>query len=122
MRHDPLYMLWNVGCSSPEVAVAQQKRLTREIDVDTTIVDEIRPVAENDEAIRQSHRLGDYFESVRVFSGDAPESFRVLFQRRRDAGRFWKDFMARLLQTIRTSAAPATTRLESAGDEKPDLS
>ncbi len=123
MRHDPLFLLWSVHCPSPEISSRLKQRLPLELQLDTSIVDEVRPAAENGEVHRQSHRLGDYFESIRVMPGTVADGgcFRVLFHRRANAGRFWKDVMARVLQKIRTEAAPAKTTLEFAGDEEPKV-
>ncbi len=100
-----------------------QHMLSHEITPNTTIVDDVRYPCRSAEPIREPHRLGDYFESVRVLPGAHPEpaSFRVLFHRRVGAGRFWKDIMVRLLQRIRSEAAPATTTLEYRGDQDPKV-
>ncbi len=55
---------------------------------------------EHEESI--SHRLGDFFAAIRLLP-DAeadPASFRIAFQRRLNAGRFWKDLMVNLLQEL----------------------
>jgi hypothetical protein len=124
MRHDPLFLLWVVNCATPEDARRLQQRLHAEISPDTPFVDEVRACPDGFEArSRELHRLGDYFESVRVLlaTGQAPSTFGLLFQRRPDAGRFWKDFMARLLQGIRNEAVGVTTTLSYRGDEEPQL-
>jgi hypothetical protein len=121
MRHDPLFLLWVVNCPTPEDSRRLQQRLRTEISPDTILVDEVSAYPDGFEArSREPHRLGDYFESVRVLpaAGQAPATFGLLFQRRPNAGRFWKDFMARLLQSIRNEAE-ATTTLSYRGDEEP---
>src|SRR5438128_1439352 len=99
MRHDPLFVLWTVHCATPEDSRKVQQWLQREISAETTLVDEVRSRPDGVEVCRQeSYRLGDYFESVRVVPSPCqhPSHFGLLFQRRPDAGRFWKDFMVKL--------------------------
>jgi hypothetical protein len=124
MRHDPLFLLWVVNCPSPEDSCRLQHWLQTAVSADTTFVDEVRAWPDGFEVhAREPHRLGDYFESVRVVpvAGAVPSSFGLLFHRRPDAGRFWKDFMARLLQSLRNAAAETTTTLAYRGDEEPGL-
>jgi hypothetical protein len=122
MRSDPLFLLWVVNCPSPEEAHSLQQWLPTAISADTTFVDEVRACPDGVEtATFQSHHLGDYFESVRVVPGarEAPSTFGLLFQRRASAGRFWKDFMTRLLQSVRSAATGTTTTLAYRGDKEP---
>jgi hypothetical protein len=122
MRHDPLFLLWGIHCPSPEESLRLQKWLAAEITPEATFVDEVRAFPEGTEALRhEPHRLGDYFESVQVWpSAEAGAmAFRLLFRRRPDAGRYWKDLVARVLQQVRDKAAQTTTTLEYRGDEEP---
>jgi hypothetical protein len=121
MRHDPLFLLWVVNCPTPEDSRRLQQSLQTALSPDMTLVDEVRACPDGFEVrSREPHRLGDYFESVRVLptTPQTPAAFGLLFQRRPDAGRFWKDFMARLLEGIRNEAE-ATTTLSYRGDEEP---
>jgi hypothetical protein len=123
MRHDPLYSVWIVNCPSPEESRRLQDQLTRELHPDTTFVNEVRTFPGGVEMCqREPHRLGDYFESVRVLpaTGQQPASFRLLFRRRPNAGRFWKDLMAMVLHKVRSETPPTTTTLEYRGDEDPE--
>jgi hypothetical protein len=122
MRHDPLYMLWAVHCPSPEVSRELRQALPEQINADATFLDEVRAHPEGQEVCSvQPHRLGDYFASVRILPGrpESTSSFRILFERRPDAGRYWKDLMARILQQVRAAAPETTTTLEYRGDEEP---
>src|SRR5947209_3032939 len=122
MRHDPRYLFWIVRSPSAEEAHQLQELLAHELSAETTFVDELRAFPDGVETVsRQPHRLGDYFERVRV----VPEvgqrgSFGILFHRRPNPGRFWKDLMALVLQKIRREAPSVTTALEYQGDEEPD--
>jgi hypothetical protein len=124
MRQDPLFLLWAVNCPSPEDSCRLQRWLQTAASDDATFVDEVRAWPDGLEAhSREPHRLGDYFESVRVLpeAGGSTSSFGLLFHRRPNAGRFWKDFMARLLQGLRNAAPETTTTLTYRGDEEPRL-
>jgi hypothetical protein len=123
MRHDPLFTVWLVSCPSPEDCRRLQQWLAGEVAPDRVVVDEVRAAPGGAETVRREpHRLGDYFESVRVLPSveGTPTTFRLLFQRRPAAPRFWKDFMVRLLQKVREEAAQTTTTLEYRGDEAPE--
>jgi len=124
MRHDPLFLLWVINCPSSEDCRRLQHWLPGAIAPEATFEDEIRASPAGIETVRrESHRLGDYFESVEVLpsGGSEPTSFRLLFRRRPSAGRFWKDLVVRVLQKVRLEAAHATTTLEYRGDEEPEI-
>jgi hypothetical protein len=117
MRHDPLFTLWAIECRTPEACRHLTGRLAGEVGQEATLTDEIRSSPGGVETVRrETHRLGDYFVAVRVLPSEAPASFRLLFHRRPDAGRFWRDYMVRILQGLR---AEATATLEYRGDEEP---
>jgi hypothetical protein len=123
MRHDPLFLSWSVRCESPEVASRLQQWLRGQIAPDAVFEDIVRPAADGVAAASaQRHQLGDYFEAVHLLPGrpDMPSSFRVLFHRRPDAGRYWKDVMVRVLQAIRQAAEGTVTILDFQGDEQPE--
>jgi len=122
MRHDPLFMSWVVRCASPEDARQLQQWLRSQIAPDAIFEDAVRPSRGGQTASAvEHHRLGDYFAEVRQLPGapSDPASFRVLFHRRPDAGRYWKDLMLRVLQAIRQAADSTTTTLEFRCDEEP---
>ena len=124
MRHDPLFLLWTVHCPSEEDCRRLLQWLPDEITSEAVFVDEVRAFPEGIEnRRRESHRLGDYFESVQVFpfAEGTPMSFRLLFCRRPTAHRFWKDLMVRILQRVRDEAAQTTTTLEYQGDATPEF-
>ena len=122
MRHDPLFHLWAITCPTPQDCRRLQQWLASELDPDSSILTEVRASPDGIESLRQEvHRLGDYFESVELLPSaeQEPTSLRLLFRRRPTAGRFWKDFMVRILQKVRVEAGDATTTLEYRGDEEP---
>jgi hypothetical protein len=121
MRHDPVFTSWLVRCASREDAGKLQQWLRDGLAADCVCEDVVRS-GTGDQATSavERHRLGDYFADVRPLPGppDDPTSFRVLFHRRPDAGRYWKDLMLRVLQVLRRAADNATTTLEYWGDEE----
>jgi hypothetical protein len=123
MRHDPLFLLWTINCPSLEDCRRLQRWLSDEITAETVFVNEVRAFPGGVETrCREPHRLGDYFERVQLFPATerTPTSFRLLFRRRPDAPRFWKDLMVRILHKVRDQVAQTTTTLEYRGDEEPE--
>jgi hypothetical protein len=121
MRHDPICTSWLIRCSGEAEAQRLQCWLLHRLDPDT-LFESVRRAWPNELEAKQveAHRLGDYFASVRLQPG-LPESsatFRLLFQRRADAGRFWKDLMVQILRSLRETSAEATTTLDYKGDEE----
>jgi len=123
MRHDPLFTSWLVKCSSAEESQRLQQLLRAAIHADAAYVDIVRPSPKGTESSATiAHRLGDYFSDICLLPGGPAGSltFRIVYSRRADAGRFWKDLMVRTVQEIRKSSPGATTTLEYWGDEEPE--
>jgi hypothetical protein len=123
MRHDPLYTSWIISCGSEEEVRQVQRALRDIVKPDATLFDVVRAFPAGTEARSiEPHRLGDYFASVRLLPGPpgASSAFRMLFHRRPDAGRYWKDFMVKMLDAARRAAPNVTTTLEYRGDELPE--
>ncbi len=122
MRYDPTFLCWLVRCSSPEKAYRLQDWLAPRITLDTVLANVIRSYPEGVEAERvEHHRLGDYFQEIRILPGspEVPSVFRVVFHRRPDAGRFWKDLMVRIVVSLQKQPWQATTELEYKGEQDP---
>jgi hypothetical protein len=122
MRQTPTYITWKLTCHSPEEAQALQHWLSSRIDLDRVMSDTVHVNPDGVEQVQTvDHRLGDYFEAIRILpdSQANPASFRLVFQRRPEAGRFWKDLMVNILQEIETSALPALIELDSKGEMEP---
>jgi hypothetical protein len=49
--------------------------------------------------------------------GEDPRSLRLVFHRRPDAGRFWKDLMVRMVRLVEQSFPSAAVVLAHQGDE-----
>jgi hypothetical protein len=122
MRQDPLYTAWLVRCEPQEDTRILRPLLPARIDPDYTITDPVHTFPEGIESVSgKTYRLGDYFTDVRLVPGLGadPSAFRIVFQRLPDAGRYWKDLMARILQGIRSACPAATVTLEYRGDQDP---
>lgn len=113
MRHDPLFLVWSVNCPSLGECTRLQRWLPDEITQEAVFVDVVS-------GVQDAHRLGDYFEYVKVLPPGEPSlAFRLLFRRRPTAQRLWKDLMAWVLHKVRDQAPDVTTRLEYRGDDEP---
>jgi hypothetical protein len=116
MRRDPVFMAVDVSCASAAEARALQDRVRRETAPDAAVWDEI---VSSEGRSRVPHRIGDYFEEVMIQPGPGENSFRLIFHRRRDAGRFWKDVMVYLVRAIEKSEPPASVAFAYRCDEYP---
>lgn len=122
MRQPPTYTVWNVTCHTPHEAQALQQWLSSRIDLDRVWTDTVRVAADGVEQARPvHHRLGDYFTAIRVLPDPQANraSFRLVFHKRREAGRFWKDLMVNILQEIEAGFPQAPIELESKGETEP---
>ena|SRR5437868_15505938 len=103
MRPTPISTSWKITCRSLADAQALQQWLSGRIDLDRVLTDTTR-VASNgvEKAQTVPHRLGDYFAAIRMLPDPeaSPAGFRLVFQRRPDAGRFSKDLMVNILQEL----------------------
>jgi hypothetical protein len=92
------YTAWKITCDSPVEAQALQQWLSSRIDLDRVLTDTVRVAQGGVEQVQTvPHRLGDYFAAIRMLpdSQANPASFRLVFHRRPEAGRFWSERPAR---------------------------
>jgi hypothetical protein len=122
MRQPPTYTVWKITCDSSVEAQALQQWLSSRINLDRVLTDTVRVFPNGVEQVQtKRHRLGDYFAGIRVqpdCQAD-PASFRLVFHRRPEAERFWKDLMVNILQEIETSPQKASIGLDSKGEMEP---
>jgi hypothetical protein len=122
MPQPPTYTSWKITCPSSGEVQALQQWLASRIDLERVWTDTARATPDGVERVQNvPHRLGDYFAAIRLLP-DAqadPASFRLVFQRRPDAGRFWKDLMVNILQEIETGPQPASIALDAKGEVEP---
>jgi hypothetical protein len=124
MHQSPTYTTWKITCHSPEEAVALQHWLSSHIDLDRVMTDTIHATPNGVEQVQTvRHRLGDYFADIRMLpeSQATSATFRLVFQRRPDAGRFWKDLMVNVIQEIDGSPHEAMVDLDSKGETQPAI-
>jgi hypothetical protein len=118
MHEPPASTTWNINCGSGEEAQALQRWLSGRIDLDRVFTDTVRVIPDGMEQIRTvQYRLGDYFVEIRVLplAQANPTSFRLVFNTRADAGRFWKDLMVNILQEIGSTPHKASVSLDANG-------
>jgi hypothetical protein len=119
MRQPPTCTSWKISCHSPEEAQALQQWLASRIDLDRALTDTVRTTPNGVEQVQAvQHRLGDYFAAIRILpdSQASPASFRLVFHRRPEAGRFWKDLMVNVLREIETTTQKTAIELVSKGE------
>src|ERR1700730_2876189 len=119
MNQPPTYSSWKITCHSSEEAQALQQWLSSRIKLDRVLTDSVRVIPNGVEQVQTvPHRLGDYFTAIRILpdSQANPASFRLVFQRRPEAGRFWKDLMVNILQEIETTPQKASIDMDSKGE------
>lgn len=122
MRQPPTYTTWKITCSSAEEAQALQQWLSSRIDLERVWTDTLRAAPNGVEQVQTvPHRLGDYFAAIRTLQDTQEDraSFRLVFHRQPEAGRFWKDLMVNILQEIETSPQKASVVLDSKGETEP---
>ncbi len=99
MQNGPLVIAWDIACPTSAKARSVRELLDREANLDAV---QLVSVTGGGATQEQAHRLGDYFHDIRVEprSLEEPNVLRVLFRRLPHAGRYWRDLMVRVLQSI----------------------
>jgi len=115
MPQSPTYTAWKITCRSSDEAQALQQWLSSRIDLERVLTDTVRVIPNGVEQVQSvRHRLGDYFAAIRILPDSRANtaSFRLVFHRCREAGRFWKDLMVNILQEIETTSEKASITKE----------
>jgi hypothetical protein len=119
MHHLPTYTTWKITCRSADEVQPLREWLASRIELEREFTDKVRTIPNGVEMVQSVlHRLGDYFADICILP-DAqadPTSFRLVFYRRPDARRFWKDLMVNVLQEIETTAPTVSIKMDSKGD------
>jgi hypothetical protein len=124
MRQPQTYTSWKINCHLPAEGQTLQQWLSGRIDLDRVVTDTVRAFPNGVEQVQSvRHRLGDYFAAIRMLpdSQAAPATFRLVFQRRPDAGRFWKDLMVKILLELEATPQGPSIELDSKGEREPAL-
>ena len=125
MRQPPTYTTWKITCRTPADANSLRRWLSSRTDLDRVMVDEVVTTPNGvEQAQTVRHRLGDYFADIRIPHGAASDSrsIRLVFQKRHEAGRFWKDLMVNVLREIEATPEKAAIELEWKGETEPAAS
>jgi len=121
MHQPPAYTSWKITCHSPDDSRTLQQWLSSRIDLDRIVTDKVRTAPNGVEQVQTvRHRLGDYFADISMLpdSQTTAASFRLVFHKRPDAGRFWKDLMVNILQEIEATPQRASIDVESKANRK----
>ena len=119
MRHDPLFVVCDVHWSSIEEGARIQELVCQATRLDAVMsVTVITSGAVSEVA----HRVGDYFEEIRIFPEweGKPCTLRLVFHRRPDAGRFWKDLLVRILRSIEEPGRDVSVTMVYKGNVYPE--
>ncbi len=122
MRPSPAFITWKITCPSREGAQALKHWLSSRIDLGRVVTDTIRFGAGGNEKTQLvQNRLSEFFSDIRVLTDEKakPEVFRLVFQRRPDAGRFWKDVMVNIVHDVAAMPETKSIIVESKGDRQP---
>jgi hypothetical protein len=93
---------WKVTCRSAQDARELQDWVSNRVKLDRVLTDTIRTTSNGVEQTEDvHHRLGDYFADIRVLSDADVLAFRLAFERKPDAARYWKDLMVSIIQEIK---------------------
>lgn len=118
MRETPICTSWKITCGSAKDALALQEWLSSRIAPDRIMTDMVRTMPNGVEQVQTvGHRLGDYFAEIRLVAEGAA-SCRLVFQRKPEAERFWKDLMVNILQEIESAPQKSSIAIESKGDSR----
>jgi hypothetical protein len=119
MRHDPAFMAFDVRCPSPDEAARVEEAVRRLGKRDAV---HTHTVTGGGKTAEVAHRIGDFFEDilVRPRLGEDARALRLVFHRRLDAGRFWKDIMVRIVRAVEQMCPSASVVLAYRGDESLD--
>jgi hypothetical protein len=102
MRHDHRYISWLVRCGSEEQARDIRQGFEAFPITSLTFSDTVRAFPSGSEIHQsQPHLVGDYFTSVAILPETEHSTFQLLFQRKPDAPRHWKDVMMYVLRMVR---------------------
>lgn len=116
MPQQPICAAWKITCRSADDALALQVWLSGRISLERELADAVHTYRNGLEQVQViQHRLGSYFADIRILPDleANPTAFRLVFRRRPEAGRFWKDLMVDILQEVESTPQKACVTLQS---------
>jgi hypothetical protein len=120
MRHDPLITSWVIRCQSEQELATLKAWVLPLLSPDWSYVETViaYPGGIRRETVRP-HKASDYFTELSTLpASEPPSSFRLLFHRKPDSGRYWKDLMIRFLQEIRARFPGVTIVRDDTGEKE----
>lgn len=76
------------------------------IEPDNVVEDVISAFPNGLETMRvDRHRVGDYFKEIKVIPTGDNRTCGIVFRRKPDGGRYWKDLMVKVLHTLSSEGA-----------------
>jgi hypothetical protein len=119
MRSDSLFHAFDIRCRSAEEATRVKETLARYKGPEGVIPDVVRTKGQTTSV---AYRVGDFFSDVLTLPGIGGDAcaVRVVFHRRPDAGRFWKDIMVRIVRSVEQMTPTPAVQLAYRGDEPLD--
>ena len=103
MSHKPASISWRIKCKSTQESDRIAELARAEVALGRTLKSVHRGFPNGIEvAIVKEHQISNYFDRIDVLTGQQPDRpvFYLIFQPRMDASSYWKDIMARILQSI----------------------
>lgn len=104
MSNDTATITCVIRAESPEKLRLAEQMAAEKVALDNIITDVIKAYPGGVETTRtERYRLGDYFDQIQILAGSSSQSFRLVFHRRADAKRFWRELIAEVLRSLRES-------------------
>lgn len=96
-----------VACRSPELRLKAELKARAEIDLGRDLVSTAVSRPRGKERITETHyRLRDYFDDIRIErQPDSSDAFRLVFDARANADRYWRDLMVQIVGELRDEGA-----------------
>jgi hypothetical protein len=121
MQDGPLFLSWSIHLPS-KAGVEEVSSVLNSLNTESGfMLDEVRASPGGCEARRiEPHRIGNYFDNIYFnLYEDDPLMLRLTFQRSPAAGRFWKDVMVHVLNSIRRKIPDVRLAIDYKGDTPP---
>ncbi len=115
MRDDPLFLVFDIRCSSGEDASKVQELVRQICIIDSHI---LITVVSSEGSKDTLFEIADYFKDVLIFAGvhSNPRDSRIVFLRQPNADRFWKDMMVRVFLSLENAVPNARVALVYKGN------